>query len=139
MSKNIAEGLQLRAPDFNSYKKTKSFIRKHKKSYEKKYLANHPTTRTRSRSQMLRGRCKDLEILYTTRRGTECKRELGLFLYRHWLFKCTEDSDYALDKTLELNSKMDMPLDEDYVIKRTLSAEKKIKAGDSTIIQLIEL
>ena len=126
-STKIAEIANKELPDFNSYEETSLFISKNKKAYEKKFGKKKPTF---SRKKQLRGRCKDLETLYTMRHGEDCKRELGLFLYRHWLFECTKNSDLALNKTLELNNKMDHPLDPNYVIKRTSSAEKKIKEGE---------
>ena len=124
-SMKISEIINAELPDFNSYKETWEFIKRNKNKYEKK--CGKKRRNSFSRKDILRGRCKDLEKLYSMRYGSDCKRELGLFLYRHWLFECTGNSDYALNKTIELNNMMDQPLDTDYVIKRTASAENKIK------------
>lgn len=124
-SMKISEIINADLPDFNSYKETWTFIKRNKKAYEKKF--GKKKRNSFSRKDILRGRCKDLEKLYSMRYGSDCKRELGLFLYRHWLFECTGNSEYALNKTIELNNMMDQPFDIDYVIKRTASAENKIK------------
>ncbi|MCS6105532.1 DNA-binding response regulator [Clostridium botulinum] len=74
------------------------------------------------------------------------KRELILFLYRYWLCYFTEDTQKALEDTLELNNQFILPLSETEVIRATRSAEtvflskdKKYKYKNQTLIDLLEI
>ncbi|AOR24982.1 helix-turn-helix domain-containing protein [Clostridium taeniosporum] len=74
------------------------------------------------------------------------QRELILFLYRYWLCYFTEDTQKALEDTLELNNQFILPLSETEVIRATRSAErvflnkdKKYKYKNQTLIDLLEI
>lgn len=73
-------------------------------------------------------------------------RELILFLYRYYLCYFTEDTEKALQDTLELNSEFIHPLPEREVIRATRSAEtvfkkqdKQYKYKNDTLIDLLEI
>ena len=73
-------------------------------------------------------------------------RELILFLYRYYLCYFTEDTEKALQDTLELNSEFIQPLPEREVIRATRSAEtvfkkkdKQYKYKNDTLIDLLEI
>lgn len=73
-------------------------------------------------------------------------RELILFLYRYYLCYFTEDTEKALQDTLELNSKFIAPLREKEVISATRSAErvylkqdKQYKYKNETLIELLDI
>ena len=73
-------------------------------------------------------------------------RELILFLYRYYLCYFTEDTEKALQDTLELNSEFISPLPEREVIRATRSAEtvfknkdKQYKYKNTTLIDLLEI
>jgi len=127
------QGLEL--PDFTSYETTFEFISKYGFS-RKEGAGEQPTnilsfTAARHTSELLNGRCKDIERLFSMRKGADCSREYGLFLYRLWVCERTKDYELAIRMTLELNARLDVPFTEQFVLKRTESAEKKVKS-DST-------
>ena len=73
-------------------------------------------------------------------------RELILFLYRYYLCYFTEDTEKALQDTLELNSEFIVPLREKEVISATRSAErvyleqdKQYKYKNETLIELLDI
>lgn len=73
-------------------------------------------------------------------------REFILFLYRYYLCSFTEDTQKALEDTLELNSMFRQPLKENEVIRATRSAErcyldknKQYKYKNNTLIDLLEI
>lgn len=130
----IAEQKGLELPDFESYEDTFSFIAENKLAHGE--LANKRSGNilyfaASNKKPMLNGRCRDLERLFALRHGGDCKREVGLFLYRLWLCEATHDYDYALNMTLLFNKSFSVPLDEKYVISRTASAEKIVQKGNS--------
>jgi len=130
----LAEQKQLSLPDFKNYQETYQFIANNTYPHHeepKKAKGNIIYFSTSNIKPMLDGRCHDIERLFAMRKGGNCKREIGLFLYRLWICESTHDYDYALQKTLELNSNMDKPLPENYVIKHTESAEKKVQKGST--------
>ena len=131
-AKKIAESKGLELPDFNDYKATWDFIAANR---------NKPFNNT----SYLDYWRKDIETLITSRRGENCCRELCLFLYRLWLCEATHDYERALQATLELNAKLDIPFTESYVRTHTHSAEAIIKHGETyrykknSIIELLEI
>lgn len=56
-------------------------------------------------------------------------RELTLFLYRYYLTKFSGNLSYALDKTLELNRKFTIPLEEARVLVDTESVARVFREG----------
>ena len=73
-------------------------------------------------------------------------RELILFLYRYYLCYFTEDTEKALQDTLELNNEFIAPLREKEVISATRSAErvylkqdKQYKYKNETLIELLDI
>lgn len=73
-------------------------------------------------------------------------RELILFLYRYWSCYFTEDTQKALQDTLELNGEFIPPLHDNEVIRATRSAETVFKSKDKqykykneTLIELLEI
>ncbi|MBY6932360.1 DNA-binding response regulator [Clostridium botulinum] len=74
------------------------------------------------------------------------QRESILFLYRYWLCYFIDDTQKALEDTLELNNQFILPLSETEVIRATRSAErvflskdKKYKYKNQTLIDLLEI
>lgn len=74
------------------------------------------------------------------------QREIILFLYRYWLCYFTEDTQKALEDTLELNNQFVLPLSKTEVIRATRSAErvflskdKRYKYKNQTLIDLLEI
>jgi len=133
----IAENKGLVLPDFNDYKATWDFIAANR---------NKPF----SGVSYLDYWRQDIETLITLRRGENCCRELCLFLYRLWFCETInsanlQDYERALQATLELNSKLDVPFTESYVRTHTQSAEAIIKHGETyrykknSIIGLLEI
>lgn len=128
----ISEQTGLNLPDFNSYEETFLYIKINKLTKEtRKYNKNLIYFNTSNVKPFLNGRCKDLEILYKTRKGANCKREVALFLYRLWQLEMTGDSQLALERTLAFNATLDAPFTEKYVSAKTKSAETKIKKGET--------
>lgn len=73
-------------------------------------------------------------------------REMILFLYRYYLCYFTEDTEKALQDTLELNGEFIHPLRENEVIRATRSAEtvfrskdKQYKYKNDTLIDLLDI
>lgn len=73
-------------------------------------------------------------------------REMILFLYRYYLCYFTEDTEKALQDTLELNSEFKYSLREREVIRATKSAERVFKSNDkqykyknTTLIDLLDI
>lgn len=71
-------------------------------------------------------------------------RELILFLYRYYLCYFTEDTEKALQDTLELNKQFITPLGQNEVVRATKSAEKcyltqdkQYKYKNDTLIELL--
>ncbi len=126
-------------PDFTDYHATQEFIAMYsgKKNPKKSKIASfhaHKVYREKNQSrkeEVLKARIRDLECLFSMRKGEDCKREVGLFLYRLWMQELIGDAKEALQKTLEFNATFDVPLNENYVITRTHSAEKKLKDGET--------
>lgn len=131
----LAEKHELELPDFKDFHATQKFIEMHsgKKNPNRsnKISFFHAHVYHGKKSEFLKARIKDLECLFSMRKGEDCKREVGLFLYRLWMQELTGDATKALQKTLEFNSTLDVPLHNDYVVTRTYSAEKKLKTGES--------
>lgn len=73
-------------------------------------------------------RANDIEYLLL---NFECegRRETALFLYRYYMCQSTKDTDLALEKTLELNSRIANPLSEREVVRATRSAQKYYENG----------
>lgn len=94
---------------------------------------------------ILQGYCTDMETLFSMRQGADCKREIALFLYRLFYYDMTGDKDLALEKTLAFNASLSCPFPESYVVRATMSAERKIDKGDTyhykreTIISILEI
>lgn len=126
-------------PDFKDYHATQEFLATHsgKKNPKRDKVTSfhaHHAYREKNQSrkeEVLKARIRDLECLFSMRKGEDCKREVGLFLYRLWMQELIGDAKEALQKTLEFNATLDMPLCEKYVITRTHSAEKKLKDGET--------
>lgn len=135
-------------PDFSSFKETDTWIKLHK------YVSvahgedkdNNTTYKNRkSLRTVLSSYCEEIRKLFSLRKGANCKRELGLFLYRYFHREMNYSKDDALEKTLNLNASLDCPFDEDYVITATASADRRIESGipyrykKSTIIKTLAI
>jgi DNA-binding CsgD family transcriptional regulator len=131
-AKKIGERKGLDLPDFGDYEATWDFIAANR---NKPFDGN----------SYLNMWCEDIERLIKSRRGENCRRELSLFLYRLWLCEATGDYELALQKTLELNAKLDQPFSESYVRSNTYSAEAIVKQGatykykKNSIIELLKI
>ena len=112
-------GLEL--PDFTNYKTTFDFIKSNSTCKQNK--------ETKPITAMLDGRVNDLFKLFSMRKGGDCNREYALFLCRLWVGERTNDFNYALEKTKDLNRSLDVPFTDRYVETRTKSAETKLRTG----------
>ena len=144
----IAEQKCLELPDFSNFDNTFSFIADNKFAHGEHVVKDRGNIRyfaASNKSIVLDGRCRDLETLFSLRNKAECKREIGLFLYRLWLCESTNNYDYAQQQTLLFNSKLKFSLDEKYVLKRTESAERMVKKGRTynyrvdTLVKILEI
>lgn len=130
----IAEQKGLSLPDFESFKDTFYFIAENKFAhgeFVKQKTENVFYFATSNKKSILEGRCRDLEHLFSLRQKKDCKREIGLFLYRLWLCESTYNYEYALNRTLLFNKSLKFPLKEKSVISCTASAERIIKKGNT--------
>ena len=146
----LAFKLGVTPPDFDDFFATQEWIAKMRISTPcrpcGKEMAVHfdPKENTKM-CHILQGYCADIETLFSIRRGTDCKRELALFLYRLYCYEITGDKHLALERTLAFNAKLSCPFPENYVIRATKSAETKIDKGDTyhykkeTIIEILEI
>lgn len=149
----IATKLGITLPDFNCFQTTWDWIKKNRvrprredeEKAEKTNVVYFRAKKSKNIADILQGYCHDIETLFTLREGEDCKRELGLFLYRLFQYEMTHDKKIALDKTLSLNKRLSRPFKESYVKRATYSAEKKIDAGQtyhyrkSTIIATLDI
>jgi len=127
----IAEKHGLELPDFTNYDDTYNFIATYYERPDSDRKSNIIYFNASNTKPFLLGRCADIARLFSLRRGENCRREYGLFLYRLWLCEATNDFDFALRETLILNESLDCPFPVKYVIERTASAEKKVKNGST--------
>lgn len=141
-------------PDFTNYKETDAWIKLHKDIFvphreDGKYCYQKDNTYSIDEFKSIKGvlgtYCAEIRKLLTMRKGTDCKRELALFLYRYFLREMKYDKDTALKETLDFNASLDCSFDEKYVIAATASADRRIETGipyaysKSTIIKLLEI
>lgn len=74
-------------------------------------------------------RLQDLDTLVTLRRGEmDGCREITLFLYRYWACCFEQDTDTALQHTLEFNRLFSHPLPKNEVVRATQSAQTAYEA-----------
>lgn len=149
----LATMLGIALPDFNSYQETWEWIEKNRQSHfgkkkqktKKSNVICFHAKKSGDVAGVLQGYCDDIEVLFSMRKGEDCKRELGLFLYRLFQYEMTHDKKIALEKTLSLNARLSKPFKKEYVKRATCSAEKKIDAGQtyhyrkSTIIATLDI
>lgn len=81
-------------------------------------------------SRLYQARVKDLENLLLNHRDYKGSgREKILFLYRYYQCHLNQDTQKALESTLELNNSLNYPLSEKEVVRATKSAEKYYKGS----------
>lgn len=151
---DIAKRLDLPAdqyPDFENFKETAAWIAENKPAafpgrgycYEKG--STYDLTEYQAMKGVLGSYCAEIRKLFSMRKGANCKREIGLFLYRYFLREMKYDGESALKETLAFNASLDCPFDEEYVIKATASADRRIDKKipyaykKSTIIKILEI
>lgn len=146
----LANKLGAELPDFEDFAATQEWIAKMRVSMsarphcedKSRYIETQNNT---TMCRILQGYCADIESLFAMRKGTDCKREIALFLYRLFTYDMTGDKKYALEKTLSFNATLSCPFSEEYVIRATKSAETRIDKGDTyhykleTIIETLEI
>lgn len=141
-------------PNFTDFSETDNWIKIHKgikttHSEEKGYCYKdgnrYSLPEWKSIKSVLGSYCAEIRKLFTIRKGANCKREIGLFLYRYFLREMKFDSDSALKETLAFNASLDCPFDEAYVTKVTASADRRVDKGvpyayrKDTIIKILEI
>lgn len=150
-AQKISTRTGLALPDFESYQDTFDYIAANYFPHREEPFHKMPKGKVisfadvRAKNYYLKQYVADIETLLTARKGADCKREYGLFLYRLFLHELTNDADFALEKTLALNSALSCPFSESYVKIRTASAKTKIEKGETyhykreTIIAALEI
>lgn len=142
-------------PNFEDFHDTDNWIKLHSAVVpphrgEKKYChqqadGTYSFAEFKSMRSILGSYCAEIRKLFTMRKGGNCKRELGLFLYRYFLREMKCDRETALQETLSFNASLDCPFDEHYVTTVTASADRRIERGipyayrKSTIINMLEI
>lgn len=131
-------------PNFEDYQETFDFIKEHSNHREEIKEDNKVIhfAKAKTITAMLDGRCNDLFKLFSMRKGEDCSREYALFLCRLWYGERTNNFEYALEQTHALNRTFNVPFKDDYVEKRTKSAETKLKSGKTyqySLKKLIEV
>lgn len=108
-----------------------------KNSYKNNKIIYYNTPYTLINSRLI-----DLERLFVMHRDCDnSHRECILFLYRYWTLCVSDDTELALNKTIELNNRITHKLPLKEVIKATKSAEKYYKNNQSlkfTNLKLID-
>lgn len=155
--RDIANRLGLKEedyPDFMNFHETDNWIKLHRAvepahREDKGYCYKKGNTYSLSEFKAIRGvmgaYCAEIRKLFAIRKGADCKRELGLFLYRYFLREMKVSSDKALKETLSFNASLDCPFDEDYVATVTASADRRVEKGipyaykKSTIIKVLDI
>lgn len=136
-------GLEL--PNFADYQETFDFIKSNSSAHREDSTEKNKVivfAKSKTITAMLDGRVNDLFKLFSMRKGGDCRRELALFLCRLWVGERTNNLTYALEQTQALNKTFDVPFDENYVARRTKSAETKLKTGKIykySVSKLIEI
>lgn len=141
-------------PDFTDFHETDNWIKLHKDveaphGEDKGYCYKKGNTYSLTEYKAIRGvlgaYCDEIRKLFAMRKGANCKRELGLFLYRYFLREMKNDSDRALKETLAFNASLDCPFEESYVETVTASADRRVERGipyaykKSTIIKVLDI
>lgn len=141
----------LALPNLESYQETFDYIAANYVPHREEPFRKMPKGKVisfsdvRAKNYYLKQYIADIETLLTARKGTDCKREYGLFLYRLFIQELTNNADFALDKTLALNNALSCPFSDNYVKIRTASAKTKIEKGETyhykreTIIAVLEI
>lgn len=121
-------------PNFESFQETDTWI----KSHTSKIIPFSKRPRQRG---WLGGVCADIRKLFTElRKGKNCYRETGAFLYRFHLREMGLSAEEALAKTLELNAAMDCPLPEREARDATASADRfRYRFKRSKIIEMLDI
>lgn len=139
---------EIREQFYREEKKAKKKVKKKSKNKPKKVVSvTNKLTFLRTTRSLYNARIEDLEKLCELRNyKLKGKREIILFLYRYWLCMYTEDTEEALEKTLELNNKFNEPLKRNEVLTDTKAAEKVFKDDskdynykNSTLIELLDI
>ena len=141
-------------PDFTNFHETDNWIKLHKvvenpdredKGYCYKKGKTYSLTEYKAIRGVLGAYCAEIRKLFAMRTGANCKRELGLFLYRYFLREMKNDSDTALKETLAFNASLDCTFEESYVETVTASADRRMERGipyayrKSTIIKVLDI
>ena len=117
--------------DFIENNKDAANVMEHKQK-EKQYKKDQKkiVRRIGNERSLLSGRIEDLEKLLINYRDKEngCREHI-LFLYRYWQICITDSMEEGLRRTMELNDRLNNPLDKQEVINATASAEKYYLAG----------
>lgn len=126
--------------DISSY----NYTRTNKK--KKAYKGNSKVIFIDTPYSLYHARISDLEHLLIKYRDKENgMRENILFLYRYFSLCVTEDKAASLKATVELNSRLNYPLDEKEVTKATASAEKyfdndkTLKISNDKLIEFLNI
>ena len=138
-------------PDFNDFTATDAWI----KAYEpaafpyKGHCWKDGNTINLAEFKAMRGvlghYAAEIRQLLISRKGEDCKREIGLFLYRYFLREMGRDSQTALAQTQLLNASLDAPFEQEYVATATASADRRVEKGipyaykKSTLIKILDI
>lgn len=131
-------------PSFDSFQETDLWIKAHAgHCYDKG--THYDLAEYKAIRGWLGNVCADLRKLFSLRKGEDCCREIGLFMYRYFLREMKVSEEEALAKMLEFNASLDCPYDESFVIKATASADRRVATGlpyryrKSTIIEKLAI
>lgn len=142
---------ELDYPNFESFKETDAWIKTHtaQEGAQKSHCYKKGQVLDLAQFKAIRGWmgnvCADIRKLFSMRKGEDCCREIGLFMYRYFLREMKVSEEEALEKMLEFNASLDCPYEESFVINATASADRRIATGlpyrfkRSTIIRKLNI
>ena len=131
-------------PDFSSFEETDRWISAHKgllrprKAPCYKVDNHYSLPEYQSMRAITEGWCRDIVALLQSRCGDRMFRETGFFIIRRFLIEQGYTKDQALQRILEWNAALPVPLGEQELVHSTASAESKpYRFKRRTIIKLL--
>lgn len=134
-ARSIATKKGIKEPNYESFKATKRWIKKHATPKKETYLVQCNQSQI-DRAVII---CQDLQKLYSMRNRPNCKREVACFIY--WSLQqqiLCWDQNKAADATLAFNATFSHPHPEKYILGRC-KPRTKYKFKTQTILAMLEI